>query len=93
MSLLCGSDEEQYVACHFSYSDRIRYYWPLLRAHEMVDRMLSELQHVALPETLISQYLPRLYEKVRSSALAADPRTLIIESVRDVHRVYEAVCR
>jgi D-tagatose-1,6-bisphosphate aldolase subunit GatZ/KbaZ len=88
-----GSDDEQHVARHFSYSDRIRYYWPLPRARQAVDRLLSELQDVALSETLISQYLPRLYERVRNGALTTKPRALVAESVCDVLRVYAAACR
>jgi D-tagatose-1,6-bisphosphate aldolase subunit GatZ/KbaZ len=88
-----GSDDAQHIARHFSYSDRIRYYWPLPRARETVDRLLSELEDVALPETLISQYLPRLYERVRNRELPTEPRALVAESVRDVLRIYAAACR
>lgn len=87
-----GSKNEQHIARHFSYSDRIRYYWPLPRAREAVDRLLSEFQDVTLPETLISQYLPPLYKRVRNGTLTAEPRALIAESVRDVLRVYATAC-
>jgi D-tagatose-1,6-bisphosphate aldolase subunit GatZ/KbaZ len=88
-----GSEAEQRVARHFSYSDRIRYYWPLPRAREAVDRLLSAFADAALPETLVSQYLPRLYERVSSGKLPREPRTMITESVRDVLHVYEDACR
>ena len=88
-----GSNDERHIARHFSYSDRIRYYWPLPRARNAVDRLLSELQDVALSETLISQYLPRLYERARERALAIGPRALIAESVKDVLCIYAVACR
>ena len=88
-----GSPDEQHVARHFSYSDRIRYYWPQPQARAAVDRLLLGLQDVALPETLVSQYLPRLYGRVKSGALAGEPRALIAESIRDVLRTYAAACR
>ncbi len=88
-----GSADEQHVARHFSYSDRIRYYWPQPQARTAVDRLLLGLQDVALPETLVSQYLPRLYERVRRGTLAAEPRALIAESIKDVLRVYAAACQ
>jgi D-tagatose-1,6-bisphosphate aldolase subunit GatZ/KbaZ len=87
-----GSDEEQRIARHFSYSDRIRYYWPLPLACEAVDRLVSELQGTPLPETLISQYLPRLYERVKDGELGTEPRALVVESVKDVLRLYAAAC-
>jgi len=79
-----GSAPEQRVARHFSYSDRIRYYWAQPQAQLAVGALLAELQGVTLSETLISQYLPRLYERARSGAIRAEPRALIIESVREV---------
>ncbi len=88
-----GPVDEQRVARHFSYSDRIRYYWPQPQARAAVDRLLLALQDVALPQTLMSQYLPHLYERVRSGALMAEPRALIIESIKDVLRTYAAACQ
>ena len=87
-----GSDDKQHAARHFSYSDRIRYYWPLPQARAAVARLLLELRDVALPETLISQYLPRLYERVRNGALMTEPRALIAEPVKDVLRTYAVAC-
>lgn len=88
-----GSDEAQRIARHFSYSDRIRYYWPLPQARNAVDRLLADLKGVPLPETLISQYLPRLYERVRDGESAAEPHALITQSVRDVLQAYATACR
>lgn len=87
-----GSDEEQRIARHFSYSDRIRYYWPLPLARKAVDRLLSDLEDTALPETLISQYLPRLYRRVKDGELKTEPHALVVESVTDVLRLYAAAC-
>lgn len=87
-----GPDEEQRIARHFSYSDRVRYYWPLPQARQAVERLLGELGEVPLPETLISQYLPRLYERVRNRELRAEPQALVAAAVQDVLRVYGAAC-
>jgi sugar/nucleoside kinase (ribokinase family) len=40
-----------------------------------------------------SQFLPTLYPRVASGALDPIPRTLVLEAVRDVLRVYAAACR
>jgi len=55
-----GSATEQYLQRHFSYSDRIRYYWGHADAVAAVDRLMASFK-TAIPETLISQYLGRLY--------------------------------
>jgi D-tagatose 6-phosphate 4-epimerase len=88
-----GTPDEQRVLRHYSYSDRIRYYWPAPAAREAVEALLSRLETVAIPETLVSQFLPRLYERVAAGQLAAEPRTLMIEAVRDVLRSYARACR
>ena len=87
-----GSATEQRLQRHFSYSDRIRYYWAQPQAQLAVGALLADLDGVTLGETLISQYLPRLYERARSGALGGGPRTLIIESVREVLGRHFAAC-
>ena len=83
-----GTEAEQRVLRHYSYSDRIRYYWPAPEAAEAVDALMARLEGVRIPETLISQYLPRLYGRVMTGRIAPEPRTLLIEAVRDVLRLY-----
>jgi len=66
---------------HFSYSDRIRYYWPHPEAQALVDALLERLGNSPLPETLISQYLAALYPDIASGALKSDARSLLIGAV------------
>jgi D-tagatose 6-phosphate 4-epimerase len=56
-----GTAEKKRVLRHFSYSDRIRYYWPKPQATEAAARLLDELSSAPIPETLVSQFLPRCY--------------------------------
>ncbi len=88
-----GTPDEQRVLRHFSYSDRIRYYWAAPRPQEAVRRLLDHLGKVSIPEPLISQFLPTLYPRVTSGALPATPRALVLEAVRDVLSVYAEACR
>jgi D-tagatose-1,6-bisphosphate aldolase subunit GatZ/KbaZ len=53
-----GSETEQRVLRHYSYSDRIRYYWPAAEARAAVARLFAALDGVAIPPTLVSQFLP-----------------------------------
>jgi D-tagatose-1,6-bisphosphate aldolase subunit GatZ/KbaZ len=75
---------------HFSYSDRIRYYWPRPAAQAAVARLMARLDGVDIPQTLISQYLPALYPAVASGALPATARALQIAAVRLVLDRYSA---
>lgn len=76
-----GSPAEQYLQRHFSYSDRIRYYWTHPEAAAAVDRLFAALDVATIPEILVSQYLGRLYPAVALGQLAADPRALCLAAV------------
>lgn len=76
-----GTPDEQYVQRHFSYSDRIRYYWTHPEAVAAVDRLFAKLEAVAIPETLVSQYLGRLYPAVAAGALKSTPKALCLAAV------------
>ncbi|WP_237480133.1 D-tagatose-bisphosphate aldolase, class II, non-catalytic subunit [Lichenibacterium dinghuense] len=77
---------------HFSYSDRIRYYWPHPEARAAVDALMARLGDRAIPETLIGQYLPRLYDGVRDGAVRPRARDLVIAAIRLALQPYSAAC-
>jgi D-tagatose-1,6-bisphosphate aldolase subunit GatZ/KbaZ len=83
-----GTPEQQYVLRHYSYSDRIRYYWTVPEAKQGVQRLLARLQGTRIPETLISQFLPLLYRRVMDGRLQPEPEALLREAVGDVLSVY-----
>ncbi|MCL8000465.1 D-tagatose-bisphosphate aldolase, class II, non-catalytic subunit [Brucella sp. 21LCYQ03] len=83
-----GDAEELRLQRHFSYSDRIRYYWPHPEATAAVNALLKRLEGRKIPETLISQYLSTLYPAVASGKVEANPHALMVEAVRNVIRVY-----
>jgi D-tagatose-1,6-bisphosphate aldolase subunit GatZ/KbaZ len=76
-----GTPEEQRLQRHFSYSDRIRYYWPHPQAVAAVERLMMRLSGRDIPETLVSQYLPRLYPAVVAGELPRRPRDLCIAAI------------
>ena len=88
-----GDANDQRVLRHFSYSDRIRYYWASPGPQQAVKRLLDCLAGTTIPEALISQFLPSLYRRVADGTVRAAPRELALEAVRDVLRVYAAACR
>lgn len=69
-----GPEAERALQRHFSYSDRIRYYWPQPAAEEAVAELFALLGEAELPETLIGQYLGGLYPDVRSGRLLQPAR-------------------
>ncbi|MEV6742495.1 D-tagatose-bisphosphate aldolase, class II, non-catalytic subunit [Streptomyces sp. NPDC051104] len=84
-----GSADEQRLARRYSYSDRLRYYWPDPEIEEAQDRLLRNLSAVDIPLPLLSAHLPLQYARVRQGELAARPRDLAVDHVRDVLRDYD----
>jgi D-tagatose 6-phosphate 4-epimerase len=87
-----GSDDELRLQRHFSFSDRIRYYWPHPEAQTAVDRLFARLGDRLIPEPLISQYLGALYPAVADGSLAARSRDLVVAAVQRVLIQYDRAC-
>ncbi|MFS2151864.1 D-tagatose-bisphosphate aldolase, class II, non-catalytic subunit [Rhizobium sp. Rhizsp42] len=75
-----GSAEELRLQRHFSYSDRIRYYWPDRQAAGAVETLMKALPD-PIPETLISQYLARVYPDVVTGRVAPRARDLCLAAI------------
>ena len=87
-----GDAQEQKRLRVYSYSDRMRYYWNDPGVQAAVARLIENLGRLQLPETMLSAYLPRQYERVREGSLKNTAEALIVDKVRDVLRVYAAAC-
>jgi D-tagatose-1,6-bisphosphate aldolase subunit GatZ/KbaZ len=85
-----GSAAEQAIARRYSYSDRLRYYWPDPEIEAAVQRLITNLSAIEIPLPLVSQYLPEQYARVRAGGLAATPHELAVDKVRDALRAYAA---
>jgi D-tagatose-1,6-bisphosphate aldolase subunit GatZ/KbaZ len=84
--------EAQRLLRIYSYSDRIRYYWADPAVNAAVTRLLDNLSACALPENMLSQYLPAQYQAVRAGRLALSPHALVLDRVREAIRPYAAAC-
>ncbi|MBV7363001.1 D-tagatose-bisphosphate aldolase, class II, non-catalytic subunit [Actinomycetaceae bacterium TAE3-ERU4] len=87
-----GDEDEQRIARRYSYSDRMRYYWPDEQLKSARAKLMENLANVEIPLPLLSQYLPLQYERVREGILEATPEALLIDRVRDSIRPYAAAC-
>ena len=87
-----GDADELRLQRHFSFSDRIRYYWPHPEAQAAVDRLFAKLGDKLIPEPLVSQYLGGLYPEVVDGSLSARPRELVVGAVLQVLRRYDQAC-
>ena len=87
-----GSADELRLQRHFSFSDRIRYYWPRPEAQAAVDRLFATLGDLVIPEPLVSQCLGALYPAVAEGSVRSRPRELVLAAVQRVLAQYDKAC-
>lgn len=87
-----GSGHDRRLARGYSYSDRVRYYWPDGQIDAAFAALVRNLADDPIPLPLISQYLPAQYARVRAAELSAAPRALIIDRIQEVLQQYHTAC-
>lgn len=83
-----GTAEELSFARLFGLSDRCRYYWNAPDVERAVQMLKGNLRAVEIPLSLLSQYFPRQYAKVREGSLRAEPDALINAQIGEVLASY-----
>ncbi len=79
-----GEERDLRIARRYSYSDRVRYYWPEPAVAASLQRLLHNLSNHPVPQSLLSQYLPRQADAVRAGRLANQPSALIHDKILEV---------
>lgn len=88
-----GSESQQRFARCYSFSDRIRYYWPDQNIHNAQSKLFDNLTRFGIPLPLLSQYMPEQFHTVREAQISASPKELVIEKIRQVLRSYAKACK
>ena len=84
-----GNETSRYLQRHYSYSDRIRYYWTNPTAAVAAGRLTEALNGVSIPETLMRQFLPMLPAEL---GLAGNPEAMLHAAIGQVLADYDAAC-
>ncbi|WP_341964118.1 D-tagatose-bisphosphate aldolase, class II, non-catalytic subunit [Pseudomonas sp. RC10] len=87
-----GDESALRLQRHFSYSDRIRYYWPSEPASEAVEVLFQALGEQPISETLISQFLPHLYPHVANGKGDSSAKGLVLAAIAHVLKQYRHAC-
>lgn len=80
-----GTEEQLYIKRKFSFSDRCRYYFAQPEVKDAVNKLLANLSETEIPLSMLRQFMPQQYIKVRDGKLGSDPRSLAKDCV--VHLV------
>ena len=87
-----GDDHKIAFARKFSYSDRARYYLPNPLVDGAVNTLMDNLTNETIPLTVISQFLPNQYRKIREQRLVITPQTLLKDRIKDLIDDYLFAC-
>ena len=68
----------------YSFYDRIRYYWQVPSVKKAVDILINNLNNGELPLSIISQYFPIQYKKIREGVIKNTPEDLILDKIINV---------
>jgi D-tagatose-1,6-bisphosphate aldolase subunit GatZ/KbaZ len=87
-----GDEAAQAFKRKYSFSDRLRYYWPRERIQKAVAKLVSNLKENPIPLSLLSQYLPNQFNAVNEGTIANDVEAIIINRTQDVIGIYARAC-
>lgn len=88
-----GPPSELRIQRHYSYSDRIRYYWPAPGAERAVGDLFRRLGDRPICPALIGQYLGGLLPLVESETVEPTARALVLSAVERILKAYAAAVR
>jgi D-tagatose-1,6-bisphosphate aldolase subunit GatZ/KbaZ len=83
-----GDVASQRLARKYSQSDRLRYYWANPRVQFAFEQLMKNLAGKQIPLTLISQYMPSQWEKIRNGILESTPGAVLLDKVAVVLETY-----
>jgi len=79
-----GDPHIQGLARKYSLSDRSRYYWGELHVQRALQRLLRNLDEHPIPHTLLSQFMPVQFAKIRLGRLGSHPLAWIDDAIQAV---------
>lgn len=77
----------------YSYSDRCRYYLPVKEVREAEELMINNLKTTQIPLTLVHQFMPIQYNKIRDGLLKTEPEALLKDWVVNCIDDYLYACQ
>jgi D-tagatose-1,6-bisphosphate aldolase subunit GatZ/KbaZ len=73
-----GNQAEQAFKRKFSLSDRARYYWTDPHVQFALAKLLNHLEQKPIPLSLISQFAPIQYNRIRNGQIENTPKNILV---------------
>ncbi|AUQ41054.1 tagatose-bisphosphate aldolase subunit KbaZ [Yersinia ruckeri] len=87
-----GDADQMRLARRYSFSDRMRYYWPQEEVQAAQKKLFANLNSVPIPLPLLSQYMPRQFTAVREGKLPFEPAALVKQQIKQTLIGYANAC-
>jgi D-tagatose-1,6-bisphosphate aldolase subunit GatZ/KbaZ len=88
-----GTEGERALARKYSFSDRLRYYWPDPIVEASFQILVKNLSERPAPLSLLSQFAPSAFRAIRNGELRNDPLSIIRHRIQEVLGMYARACR
>ena len=76
-----GTEKQLAIKRKYSFSDRCRYYFAHAKLQAAVNKLFRNLEDVNIPLSMLRQYMPMQYIKVRDGILPLSPKELAEDCV------------
>lgn len=83
-----GSSREVAVKCKYSFSDRCRYYFSRPEVEKAMEKLFDNLSGIDIPLSMIAQYMPLQYYKIRDGKLKKDARAMAKDHITNLVEEY-----
>jgi D-tagatose-1,6-bisphosphate aldolase subunit GatZ/KbaZ len=87
-----GTEAERALARKYSFSDRLRYYWPDPAVEASFQVLVKNLSETPAPLSLLSQFAPSAFQAIRNGELLNDPLSIIRHRIQEVLGMYARAC-
>lgn len=87
-----GTSEQQSFKRKYSFSDRIRYYWPFREVKLAKEKLFANLEQKGIPKSLLSQFMPTQFYQVCDGTIDATPIELVHSHIQTVTALYSRAC-
>lgn len=87
-----GDEKQKNFKRKFSFSDRLRYYWPMPELDIARNKLFDNLTKHRIQASLLSQFMPVQFYQVCEGLITTDPKELVHSYIQIVARIYSRAC-
>ena len=87
-----GDEKLKFFKRKYSFSDRLRYYWPKVEVDSARNRLFNNLKTNRIPTSLLSQHMPLQFYQVAEGLISTSPKDLVWSYIQTITGIYSRAC-